>query len=582
MVLFRVQHVTLGVLAGLAGWSLAEVFSSYTQPRLALALAVLAIAFFGAALVMLGEIGSRRALIAAALVATPVTALTVWASFRFERPGDFLDSGHVMMAMLLLGALPVPFLMGVAQSGRDGWRDYAALFINSWNIVVRYAAAWAFVGVVWLVLLLSSEMLQLVGLRFLQDLLREEIVIWVLTGAVLGLGLAVVSEMSDLVSPYLVLRLIRLLVPVVLVVVVVFVGVLPLRGLAQLFGHLSAAAVLMAVAAAVVSLISIVVDQNDAEAARSRIINWSALGLAILLPILAGLAAWAVAQRVVQYGWTPGRVAAGVGVAVVLGYAGLYALAALGGRRWQTRIRRANLAMALVLIAVAALWLTPVLNAEAIAVRSQMTRYAEGVTLPERLPLWEMAHDWGRAGTSAVAALRVRADAPGQEALAKRLAQLDAADSLWEYTDLAVPKDAATEEAVAARLPVLPRGATLPDGFLGDVGATLAEPILAACALRTPAGNPGCLLVRADLLPHREGDEVLLLLMDGPRRALAGVETFQKVGGFWSGRGGQVQLGGTQLSATVLIDRLIAEGVLIVPSGIGAIQLGDSRFTIGP
>lgn len=582
MVLNRVQHVVLGVLAGLAGWLLAEVLGERDQARLMLGLSVLAASFFGAALAALGQIGPRRALIGAGLVAAPVTLLMLWASFRFDDVGAFLQSGHVMMAALILAALPVPFLIGIAQGGRSGWQDYPALFVNSWNIVVRYAAAWAFVGLVWLVLLLSSELLQLVGVDLLRDLLREGLVIWLLSGATLGLGLAVVSELSDLVSPYLVLRLMRLLLPLVLVVVVVFVLVLPLRGLSELFGNLSAAAMLMATAAGVVSLISIAVDQSDLEAARGRVMNGSALGLALLLPVLSGLAAWAVALRVLQYGWTPGRVAAAAGVAVVLGYALFYLLAVASGRRWRARIRRGNLAMALVLIGLAALWLTPVLNAEAIAARSQLALHEKGETPVARLPLWELAHDWGRPGQAALTALRARAMTPDNAELAQRLALLDAADSRWRFENPErQPVTDAILEDLLASVNVLPAGRVAPDGIFSGLLFAEAEQIGADCA--RPAPGKRCVLILADLLPVPAGDEAVLVVLGGDLRNRNTARVFVNYGTEWSDSGTILPLepAGTD-NLTLDPGKMGAADLEIVPSGIMAIRFGGQMFSISP
>ena len=66
----------------------------------------------------------------------------------------------------------------------------------------------------------------------------------------LVLALAVVTELSDYVSPFLILRLLRLMLPPVLLVLAVFLLALPLRGLSGLFGGLSAAATLLAMVAA--------------------------------------------------------------------------------------------------------------------------------------------------------------------------------------------------------------------------------------------------------------------------------------------------------------------------------------------
>ena len=371
----RVQYILLGLLGGLAFWGLASAPADWHAGRGFVGAAIFAAVFFGAVLAMLGDLGPRRALLSAGALALGVAALGLLKSIGFVDAGQMLGTGHVVVALLTLASLPVPFLIARELGGKGHWVDYQVLFIETWNILVRYAAAWLFVGTVWLVLWLLAMLLRLVGVEALADLLGSAPAIWLVSGAALGLGLSVVTEMPDMVSPYLLLRLFRLLLPLVLAVELVFVAVLPLRGLTHLFGHLSAAGILIATAIAAIGLVSVAVDQDDVEAAHDRVLPVAGRGLAMLLPLLAGLAIWALAERVTAHGWTPLRVTAAAGTGVVTGYALLYAAAVLTGRRWMGWIRRANVAMALAMIGLAALWLTPLISPETIATRSWLMRW---------------------------------------------------------------------------------------------------------------------------------------------------------------------------------------------------------------
>ncbi|MBW6505845.1 MAG: DUF4153 domain-containing protein [Rhodobacteraceae bacterium] len=577
----RVLHVLLGSLGGLAGWVLAEVLADRLDARAVLFLAVLGAVGLGGALVMLAELGPRRVAVAAVLLAPPVAALAVWGAMRFASVPEFVDSGHPLVALLVLGGMPIPFAMARLQAGRWGWLDYAALYTNALNAAMRIASAIAFAGAVWLVLLLSSVLLDLVGVTQLGEALRAPLTIWLLTGGALGLGLAVVAELADLLALYLLLRLLRFLLPVVLAVVAVFVAVLPLRGLSELFGNMSAAAVLMATAAGAVALISIAVDQDDDEAVSGWFLPECARLLAVLVPILGGLAVWAVVLRVQQYGWTPGRVAAAVGAGVSLGYGVFYALAVLSGDRWMERIRRANLAMALVLIALAALWLTPVLNAEALSVNSQMARFDAGQTGDEALPLWQMAHEWGLPGQGAIAKLRARAAAPGHAALAPRMAALDGAQSRREFERASEAPDATLGRA--NEVAVLPAGQTMSEGLWQALDSDTRASVLDGCARGTPAGHPGCLLVLADLVAPWPGDEALFLFGAGPITLAGEAQSYRREGDAWH-QAGDLRLMGNApgVNAAEAIDRLHAGGVQLVPAGISALDIGGLPLLLRP
>ena len=216
----RIAMSGLGAVAGLCLYALSEIVRrNLLQERMALALASFGAVFFFALLAMAGPRRLLKAAVGAAVVGAIVAALMVWTSFRFGSVEQMFYSPMPVFAAMILAAIPLPFL--IAADG-PGWRDYPVLFAESWGIAVRYAAAGLFTGVVWGLILLSDALFNILGLTFVKDFLTLDPVPWVVTGAILGLGLAVVTELSDLISPYLLLRLLRLLLPFVLVVMVSF------------------------------------------------------------------------------------------------------------------------------------------------------------------------------------------------------------------------------------------------------------------------------------------------------------------------------------------------------------------------
>lgn len=575
----RLRLAGFGALAGLCGWLLTDVLAeAWGGTRLHLFLTVLAGVFFADALAMAGQMRARAALAGAALVALPVAGLAALASLRFETVEEALRSPQQMLALLLLAALPVPFL--IARGIGAGWRDYPALFLAAWNIVVRYAAAWLFAGVVWAVVYLSDTLLSLVGIEVIDWLITEvDLVPWALTGAALGLGLAVVTELAELVSPYLVLRLLRLLLPPLLAVMVVFVLALPFRGLSDLFGSYSAAGTLMAIVMGGVSLISIVVDQNQAEAARSPLMRNAARAMALLLPVLAGLAIWAVLLRINQHGLTPERVAGATAALIVLGYAVLYALSVLLARAaWMDRIRQANIAMALAVMALAALWQTPLLNAEALSARSQLARFQAGRLTVAQLPLHEMRWDWGRPGAAVLASLGTVTGHAEQAALEARLAEV--ANAVDRYDPGSDPAGAPALAALRASLTVLPSGREVPDWVLEGVPQWEADSWQEACARPDAAGRPGCVLVVGDLLTSAPGEEALLFLNGG------GDSVIRQ--GFVSSRGASYRASAIFMApavepgAAALFAALHAADVRIGPSSAMALHIGAAEVMLQP
>lgn len=499
----RIQLAAAGALGGAAVWAVVEASDrTWISGFPALSLAVLITVGFGALMAMAGPIGLWRAVPRAFGLGLLVAALTWLTELRYAEFNDFLNSPIPSLAALTVATLPVPFL--VAQV-RSRWNDYPVLFLEAWSAVLRLAAAGAFTGLVWLVIFLSDQLLQIVGIGVIGALLDQELFALALGGAIFGLGMAVIDDLADLLSPYVVLRVFRLFLPVVLGVMAVFLVALPFRGLDGLAGGLSPATLLLTMVAGGIALVSIAIDQADPDATQSALLVRCTQGMALILPVVAALAVYAIWLRVVDRGWSPERLFILLVAGVGLVYGLVYALSVLRGGAWMERIRQGNIRIALGIVVLAALWLTPVLNAERISAASQLARFeAEGVEALDAAAL----RMWGRPGAAVLAVLEERAKEPGQEALAAALAG-----------EPVSPQDDGAElvAELAAILPVQPQSATgMRDVILGAVESYQLQDWLQVCGTKLETGQPGCLLVVADLLPLRPGEEAMIFLQRTP------------------------------------------------------------------
>ncbi len=496
----RAVMAGLGLMAGASLYLLSEIFgrgilSGWPMARLA----VFALVFFIGLLGMTGPLRPVRAALGAAAVALILTGFFAFSAWRFDTPEAFATAVPSVLAAAVLALLPLPFL--IAAAGPGGWRDYPALFAEAWGLVLRYAVAWVFAGLVWLLLWLSDALLSVVGIDAIGQVLRLDATPALVTGLTLGLGLAVSQEFGRLISPWLPLRLLRLLVPALLAVMAVFVVALPLRGMeAGLPAGISATVTLICMVAVAAALITAAVDADDAAATQMSVLRRATQTLAAILPVPAVLAAWGLWLRVAEHGWTPDRLFLAVMAALALGYGWAYALAALRGACWMARIRRANIALALAVLAAAALWLSPLLNAQAISARSQLARFEAGRVSVADLDLAAF-RGWGPAGRAALARLDRLAAAPGQEALAARLAGAAPA---------AAEDPAVLRAGLASVLPLQPEGARATRDMLLD-GMTTAQirDLTEGCAARLDDGRPACVMVVADLWPDAPGEEAI-------------------------------------------------------------------------
>lgn len=584
----RLTFTATGALAGLCLWLLIEYLDNYIDNiRLYTFVFASTSAFFTALLAMLGPVRLFPAVKSALAVALPSAALLVWASFRFVEPEEFLQTGHPIVAFALLVGMPLPFLIVIERHQGD-WRNYEALFDQAWSIVVRYAAAWLFVAVFWSVVYLSDALLQIVGLELIEDLLDIDPVPFMLTGAALGVALAVVDELSDYVTPYLLVRLLRLLLPVFLVVVGIFIIALPLRGLSDLFGGFSTAAILMAMAIGAIMLISTAVDRNDLEAVQSRVMTLGTRGMILMNPVIAFLAVYAIWIRVAQYGWTPDRFAAAIAGGIVLIYALAYLIFSFSKDSWMARIRQVNIYLALGVLGLAFLFMSPVMNIQAMSINSQVARFEAGKTSVDELDLWSIRYDWGKRGEAGIARLSALTDHPDAERLQERLVTLETSDSEYAF-------DISTEQTTAqparselrAEVPVfaIPGGgaAALPAGVLDDVPTVQINQMQAGCARSTPAGHKGCAIVAVDLVPTATGREYLLIFLLGNDRVQIYALKRAQSGSYhidYSPRNFRTH-GGGLMDASV-IDALHADQAESKPSGINVLSVGNAEIFIQP
>lgn len=519
----RMVLAALGAAAALGLWLLSDHWDDTALAApVFLALFIFVPVYFGVALALAGPVSVGRALAGALALAVPVTALVSLAGLRQVQATDLLDDPAMLGVAALLVLFSTPFLLVWLQD-RPSVLRYASLFDAAWTMTVRYVAAWAFVAVFWLVVFLSDSLLKLVDIDAIGQVLGTDWARFGLSGAVLGLGLAVVDELRDTISPFVFLRLFRLLVPVVLAVVAVFLVAVPVRGLSDLFGDFSAAGPLMGAAIAAVTLISVALDRSDETAVRTRGLRGATRGLALLLPLLAALAVWALVLRVRDYGWTPDRILASLFAMFLLAYGLGYGAACLGRTGWMARVRRVNVAMALAAIAVLALWMTPVLDVYRLSSASQLARFQAGQSKLVQLPLWQMGHDWGRAGKAALARLETMTDRADHAELLARIQDVRNEVNPFQF-EQAVQARSAPDRARALLevMAVRPQGSRMSPGLLAAAPAYRLDQWLTGCRRRLPDGRAGCVLVQGAFSPSAPaGAQGIVLYLDGDGTARA-------------------------------------------------------------
>lgn len=540
----RMLLAFVGALGGLSIYTLVE-HDPFAQFPVAVQVLVFCftIGFFPSFGMLAGVASPLRAASFAALVTFPGAAAIAWASTGFDNwgpIGDGIDTFPIyLLPFMLYVGLATPFAAAKATDP-ERWLDYEILFDIAWSMAVKAAAALVFLGVFWLIYFACDELLKVVGIRVLNAFFRTDWGAALLNGMVLGLTLAVIGEMDRVLSTlrFLVLLLLRLLLVPITIVMVIFVIMALVRGLGNAFAGMSATGTMIGMAAGALALIAATLDRDNEHATKSKVMMISVRVLAVLLPVVAGIAIYGLWLRIDQYGWTPTRMASlllsGVVAIYAIGY-GLNAILARGD--WQGAIRRWNVWMALSQIVLLLAWISPVLNAEAISTNERLTRLMDGRISTKNLDLWTMYNEWGLAGKAGVVEIASLTDLPDADRIAGDILRLEDGESRYKFNQQRrADTNLSKMEKLFDRITVYPAGSVLPEVSELDVKRSyMFSQISAGCDKKLVDGRDGCVAIFVDLLPGVGGDEIVFIgLSQGAGRFTQTMMYQDKDGSWWS------------------------------------------------
>lgn len=303
-------------------------------------------------------------------------------AFTKQQPNFGYAELALVLGVLWLHALP--FLQCRLLTGRCT-PQYPALFASAWRNALVLAEAGVFTGLFWLLLLLWHTLFHMLGIDFFRELFAKPIFIYPVTSLTFGCAVHLIGSVEKMTSTVLeqILSLLKWLA-VIAGVILAFFTIALLFNLPNLVftGHkaVGAAWLLWLVAVMVLFLNAAYRDGTVAKAYP----DWIALPLRFITPLLLVISAtalYALYVRTQNFGLTVDRVWAFVVAAGAMLYAIGYAVAALRPGTWFGGIARVNIGIALALIAVIVLALTPVLSPYRLSADSQFHR-VQRVGLP--------------------------------------------------------------------------------------------------------------------------------------------------------------------------------------------------------
>lgn len=399
-------------------------------------------------------------------------------------------------------------LVSSGDQARKVVAPYATYFDEAWKRGVQLALAIVFTCLFWAILWLGAALLGFIGFNWLKDLLRNAYFAWPVTGLAFAASVHLGDVQPKLMAGFraLVLGVLSWLLPVITVIGVVFAASLCVSGLEPLWKTKAATASLLAACVALVLLINAAWQQGDDDRPVHIIMKWSARLACGLMLVFSALAAFSLALRVGQYGLTPERVLAGVGVIIALAYGLSYSVAALWPKgRWLNLLEPINIGLAFVKAALLMTVLTPVADPGRLSAESQVARLQSGKVAIDQFDWSVLRFDTGTYGRAELKKLATAGKTEAVRAAALKASQFK--DN--ERYEMAQPVQRARKMANPKQFKVIfPQGATLPEDFFAQ-GFEAYE--LPDCATEKTA-SPSCSTALLDM--SRDGKPELLVLSD--------------------------------------------------------------------
>ncbi len=464
-------RAAIGLLQGGALWWLQQTSEAPTSwPATVPALFVpLLLCLVLVPVILIAALGRMRLPTLAfwAVAASAILALLGWhevASRTAEQVGNppFLNSP---MPLFAVAALFIGHHLVLAGDLNRRWiAPFAAYFDTAWKSGVQLALSIGFTGAFWILLFLGSALFRVIGLTFLEDLLRK---VW-FSVPVSTLAFAVAVHLTDVSDGIIrgvrtvALMLLSWLLLLMTLLATGFVVALPFTGLKGLWdtGH-GTSLVLVAVAALII-LINTAYQDGRSENRPPLVLQIAARIAGVLLVPLCIIVFWGLALRIGQYGLTPERVIAVACALVGAVHAAGYAWAAVGTLRrkgeWMRPLEPTNIAGAILALLLILALFSPVAAPAGLSVADQVARLERGAVKPDQFDYRFLRFHSGKAGEAALLRLS-RSTEPVIASLAKE--QLATPDIRILEESLRAPKPSGP-----VTIEVAPAGVALPTSFV--------------------------------------------------------------------------------------------------------------------
>jgi hypothetical protein len=498
----------------------------------------------GNAAALLRDIGGFAAILA---------LLALYTGWQAE-PFDEFPIGRMIAiytATLAIGSFKA--LMYLQQRASGEPLRYRQLFTYSWRNFLVGAFSGLFTLIFWLILLLWSRLFSVIGIDFFKDLFSEDWFFIPVSAVVFGLGISVFRQLTRVIDNItsLLHGLIKLLLPLLLAVAVIFLSALPFTGLELLWGTGTGTALLLWLLALTLFFTNAVYQDGREADPYPRVLHRAIYAALCVMPVVSMLSGYGLFLRVQQYGWTIERCWALVAWLVLSLFALGYVVGILRRRdSWTRELARVNTGMGLAVLAIMLLSNSPLLDFRKLSLASQLARVESGDIRLDEFDYWYVRNHLARPGYLAIENIKAGLGEEDAQLLAMINAPYRSAAVVPSDVDVFWKKMRYRPAPFEAPLDLRPR--------------------LERHANRALDNNP--VLVQADL--DSDGDEEYLLLMTG-EHGISFMQFYYRDASGW-------QIGDLRLRPTgsgeLLRENLLEGDLSLEPPRFQNLRIGDIEF----
>jgi hypothetical protein len=457
-------RIATGLAQGVGLWALTEAVDNKVWPATNGALfgALAAIVLFTPFVILAGlaEMRRRNVVIWAVAVAVVMGLLGL---HDVTRQAAFTSIDWLSPQMMVFTAAGLFIGHHLLEAGDLDDRliaRYPTYFDLAWKHGVQMAMSAGFVGVFWVVLMLGGALFKLIGIDFVEELIRKSWFAFPATTTMFAAAVQLTDVRHTLIRGVrtVALTLLSWISPVLVFLAAAFMASLPFTGLDVLWKTKSAAAILLSAAAVMVILINAAYQDGVPDTPTPRVLRWAArIGGVLLIPLVA-VAAYALGLRIGQYGLTPDRIIATACVIAGACYAVGYGVAAVLPGMWMKALEVTNVVTAFVALGLLLAIFSPIADPARLSVNDQMARIAAGKVAADKIDYRFLRFDGERYGRAALEGMAKKGGAVGKRAT----------EALKWTNKWSAPDSRTVQWDSPSQVTVWPKGVAPPASFLSD------------------------------------------------------------------------------------------------------------------